>query len=465
MKFIIIVVLILVGSIIFSGAVSAVTPYNGVAVCKNSYNQYEPDICGNKVVWTDYSIDSSHSKGYIVAKDIKTGEVTVCDPTSQIASSIANPKLVRKALGNQGYPGGDPKISGNYITWEGSYDEDMGDGASDNLGEDFQDNCEDVWMWNLGNGKFKILPRYGVHKYDYHKMYPDVSGDKIVWEDNRNGDWEIYMYNVGSKSETRITHNSKNQGDAKIDGNIVAWIDYRNAGSTTNCDVYMYNIQTRVTTRVTPVSGYYNYIKIDNNHIYYYSSGKIRRYSIPTHKTTTVLPNASDYDVSNDIIVWTDFRNANDDIYMKNLKTGRESAVCTAPHTQNHPSINGYTVVWEDWRNGNADIYMANIAPPKVVSTTPAKYQVSYSRTGLISIKFSSNIKASTYYNYITVKTLAGTSTSITKAVNKNYLFIKNNIKRSPYKWYTVTIPANSVKDYSGNYLQATYSFRFKTGG
>lgn len=456
--------LIFVVSVIFSGAVSAVTPHNGMAVCKNSYNQYVPDIYDDKVVWTDYSIDKSHSKGYIVAKNLKTGKVTVCDPTSQIASSIANPTLVRKALGSQGFPGGDPKISGSILVWEGSFDEDMADEASDNLGEDFQDNMQDVYMWNLKTGKFNILPRIGLNKYDYHKMYPAISGNRIVWEDNRNGDWEIYMYNLESKSEKRITHNSKNQGDSTINGNIIAWIDHRNAGSTTNCDVYMYNLQTDDTTRITPKSGYYNYIKIDNNHIYYYNSGKIMRYSIPTHKTVTVLQNAWDYDVNNDKIVWTDFRNANDDIYMKNLKTGRVTAVCTNPHTQNHPAIYGDTVVWEDWRNGNADIYMANIAPPKVISTTPSNYQIGSSRKSIISLKFNSSIKASTYFKSIKVVNLkTGKSTLISKSIYKNYLFIKNSFTRSSNTWYIVKIPVNSVKDYSGNSLVATYTFRFKT--
>jgi beta propeller repeat protein len=62
-----------------------------------------------------------------------------------------------------------------------------------------------------------------------------------------------------------------------------------------------------------------------------------------------------------DIVVWTDSRNGNYDIYGCNLRTGEEFAVCTAEGGQYAPSIWGDIVVWEDWRNGYSDIYGCNL--------------------------------------------------------------------------------------------------------
>lgn len=62
-------------------------------------------------------------------------------------------------------------------------------------------------------------------------------------------------------------------------------------------------------------------------------------------------------------VVWEDNRSGNWDIYGKNLKSGAEIAVCTAPGDQVNPEITGTYVVWEDYRGGNWDIYLKNLNP------------------------------------------------------------------------------------------------------
>jgi beta propeller repeat protein len=38
---------------------------------------------------------------------------------------------------------------------------------------------------------------------------PDIYGDRIVWQDDRDGlgNWDIYMYDISSKKEIQITTN------------------------------------------------------------------------------------------------------------------------------------------------------------------------------------------------------------------------------------------------------------------
>ena len=66
--------------------------------------------------------------------------------------------------------------------------------------------------------------------------------------------------------------------------------------------------------------------------------------------------------ISGDIVVWTDDRNGNDDIYGYNRSNGHEFPICTDNNTQNRISIDRHTVVWTDDRNGNDDIYGYNLA-------------------------------------------------------------------------------------------------------
>ncbi len=76
------------------------------------------------------------------------------------------------------------------------------------------------------------------------------------------------------------------------------------------------------------------------------------------------------------IIAWYDWRNGAPDIYMQridssgaSLWTANGNAICTAPFTQDSPSMvsdvsGGATVVWADHRNGaNADIYAQHVTP------------------------------------------------------------------------------------------------------
>ena len=53
----------------------------------------------------------------------------------------------------------------------------------------------------------------------------DISGNIVVWQDNRNGNWDIYGYNLVTGQEFAITDDEFDQTDPAIDGNLVAWAD------------------------------------------------------------------------------------------------------------------------------------------------------------------------------------------------------------------------------------------------
>lgn len=112
----------------------------------------------------------------------------------------------------------------------------------------------------------------------------------------------------------------------------------------------------------------------------------------------------------------------------------------------------------------SASVLVKDTIPPKVFSTTPTNKKTNVSRTSLIVIKFTENIKASTYYNKITIKNSAGKILTISKkSILKNTLYI-TTIKRSANTTYTLTIPRSAIKDYAANNLATTYTFTFKTG-
>lgn len=72
---------------------------------------------------------------------------------------------------------------------------------------------------------------------------PDVSGDWIVYKDHRNGNSDVFAYQISSDNETRITTNTDVQTYPRIHGNLIVWNDWRNDdGSRSNCDIYGYDL-------------------------------------------------------------------------------------------------------------------------------------------------------------------------------------------------------------------------------
>ena len=103
--------------------------------------------------------------------------------------------------------------------------------------------------------------------------------------------------------------------------------------------------------------------------------------------------------------------------------------------------------------------------PLKVTSTYPKNGALGCSRTATIYLKFSQNIKASTYWSKIYVKNLkTGKIVAISKSISGNTFYIKMSSRRYAYCWYQVYIPASAVKDNAGHTLSKSYTFRFKTG-
>jgi beta propeller repeat protein len=75
---------------------------------------------------------------------------------------------------------------------------------------------------------------------------PKIYGDIIVWEDNQNGNWDIFYYNISSKSGMSVTDETADQRYPEIYGDIIVWQDFRN--SSARWDLWAYNIsaETRV---------------------------------------------------------------------------------------------------------------------------------------------------------------------------------------------------------------------------
>jgi beta propeller repeat protein len=275
---------------------------NGIKpVSKNAskYRQRYPDISKSYVVWED--------SGAIFFKNLK-------DPNSEQLISA----------------GTSPAISGNTVVWREK--------------RVIVNPVDGIFMWDPVNGKRVV---YTNPDPNTNLSSLDISGNKVVWQEDVNGNSDIYMWDPVNGRRIICNHPAYQMHPA-ISKDIVVWEDGR--GEHRNLDIYMWD----------PING---------------------EKAVCTNRAHQRNPA-----VFVDIIVkivWEDYRNdighipempGNPDIYMWDPVNG-ERAVCTNPvrppyflPPQSCPDISGNYIVWQDSRKNlwDEDIYMAKI-PEKTI--------------------------------------------------------------------------------------------------
>ena len=241
------------------------------------------------------------------------------------------------------------------------------------------------------------------------QFVPSISMDPagnfvVVWYDFRNANWDIYFqrYNdagtvLGVNTKVNDDSASASQEHPSIStdaaGNfVIVWDDNRN----NNYDIYFQRhtstgaalgVNTKVNDDVDSIkqwnpsismdaAGNFVIVWMDESDIYYqrYTStgtalGVNTKVNDDAGNAEQVSPSISMDVAGNFVIVWHDFRNANWDIYFQRFtSTGTTLGVNTKVNDdastdfQIYPTISmdvtgNFIVVWQDFRNVNWDIY------------------------------------------------------------------------------------------------------------
>jgi beta propeller repeat protein len=65
---------------------------------------------------------------------------------------------------------------------------------------------------------------------------PDVENGVIVWQDNRNGNWDLYVYDRNVQKEKAICPDAGDQTQPRIETGRIVWTDDRSGDR----DIYLY---------------------------------------------------------------------------------------------------------------------------------------------------------------------------------------------------------------------------------
>ena len=184
------------------------------AVAAFERDQRRPAVYRTTVVWQD---------SYYGDQDILAADIWQRNKPADFGVSLAEFDQQR------------PAIWGDIVVWADNYFGDMDIYAADlsKLTAEIAENAED----EIQNNNSAVSAASAVNKLvstefaitvnEAEQTNPDIDRNIVVWQDNRNGNWDIYGYNLTTRREFQITDEPHDQTNPAISGNIVVWEDSR----------------------------------------------------------------------------------------------------------------------------------------------------------------------------------------------------------------------------------------------
>lgn len=166
---------------------------------RSSEDQWRPDVDGRIVVYEDVFEGTS----YVSGRDLSDWNDVSWFPVRPVAGPCRS-----------------PAIAGKWVVWQ---DQDQGGDVTGG------DNIYDP-----------RLPAFIGSEDVAEASNPDVYNNVVVWQDRRNGNWDIYGYNLTTKAEFPIIVQGADQTHPAITfspwlgGYVVVWQDHRDG----NWDIY-----------------------------------------------------------------------------------------------------------------------------------------------------------------------------------------------------------------------------------
>ena len=252
-------------------------------------------------------------------------------------------------------PGEHPATDGDYVVWSTP-------NTSDNA---------NIMGYDLSTGtEFTICDAAGA------QINPAISDGVVVWQDDRNGNWDIYGARIGDQSPARAAgrHARGREGRLRAGrGRPVLGLHRRRRPDQPRHQLRLRGLAGRPQRQLGHLRRPHRRPCQPEPQDATLVRGQLVRGKVGCDETGEIAICTADGDqtdpsVAGPLVVWTDARSGADatDIYGYNLEDQTEFPVCTADGPQTHADVaDDGTIAWLDGRGGGQypAIYAATWVP------------------------------------------------------------------------------------------------------
>ncbi len=256
-----------------------------IRLTSTPFNEFEPDIWGNSVVWQVQAYDDNSSEIHLLDLSIGQDRCITDDSVNQAK----------------------PRIWEGWIVWQDGEEWDTKWGVS-------LYNCTNNTTISLGTSLARS---------------PSIWDDRVVWIDSEDRvDWDLSLYNITTGKQGQITADPSIYYRPSIWGEKIVWQGEENGISR----IFLYNITTGVGVPITDEELMRKNPALSGDLLVYVTqNGTDKAISLVDLRTLeetelsrdTTGSTQENPDIWGNRIVWTDRRNGDADIYLSTLGTSR----------------------------------------------------------------------------------------------------------------------------------------------
>ncbi|MBE0428740.1 MAG: hypothetical protein IBX61_02580 [Thermoleophilia bacterium] len=227
--------------------------------------------------------------------------------------------------------------------------------------KDFRNGNWDIYMYDLS-----VHAEIPISTHPAYQNMPITNGSTIIWQDNRNGDWDLYMKDASGGEEQPLVWGPGNKGLPTVSGSLVTYVD----DSSGSNDIYAIDLVSREIIPISTNPANQWQPRISGTKIVW-QDDRNGRWDLYMHDVSTGVEeqvtdnpgNDKVADIDRDRVVWQRENDGVSNIWMKDLDSGTEEAITDDANFQNSPRISGDLVVWEEWDHGAGqwDIMMKDL--------------------------------------------------------------------------------------------------------
>jgi TolB protein len=209
------------------------------------------------------------------------------------------------------------------------------------------------------------LTTFPVSVHDGDRFATGVSGDIVVWSDERNGNWDVYAKDLSTDLEWAVCDHTANQWLPAVSGNLVVWTDSRSG----NGEIYGRYLDGGDEFLISGPGAQVRYgPSISGSRVVWADARnpltQIYYRDLSAGEESRIAPSLwqqGEPDIDGDLVVWTEYGSKRW-VYGKDLSSGADLVISKSNTYSSYEShISGETVIWEDSRHGgNKHIYMRN---------------------------------------------------------------------------------------------------------